>query len=138
MRGFFETLLVLAVIVLAGILYLQNQTGGQNPSAPSVSGGNETTSDGSRDALQKLAEKLGADSAQCATASVPELVSIIEGQLLDSRSFGEAAVLTDEDWKNINIGLEFWPELIAKIEASKVYVEFNSGYTVIRLPKNEQ
>lgn len=90
-----------------------------------------------RDELQRYAESLGADPVRCANASAPDLIADIQSRLRDSRSF-ERVGLTEEDWKNIEDGLEVWPELLARIQKMEDIAKFTGGRTVIRLPENEQ
>lgn len=133
MRVFFETLLVLAVIILAGCCWSERNKG----EGPSDSGKLAAEYESVRGELQKLAESVGADPEKCAIASVLDLVSDIQIKLLDKRSFEEMG-LTEADWKNIEDGLEVWPELRERIKEIEEAAKFTGGRTVIRLPENEQ
>ncbi len=133
MRVFFETFLVLAVIVLAGCCWSEWNKG----KGPSDSGKLAAEYESVRGELQKLAESLGADPEKCARASALDLVSEIQILLLDKRSF-EKIELTEEDWVLIDDGFEVFPELYSRIKKAEEAAKFTGGRTVIRLPENEQ
>lgn len=133
MRVFFETLLVLAVIILAGCCWIERNKG----EGPSDSGKLAAEYESVRGELQKLAESLGADPEKCARASALDLVSEIQILLLDKRSF-EKIELTEEDWVLIDDGFEAFPELYSRIKKAEEAAKFTGGRTVIRLPENEQ